>query len=751
MSDPKVTAAHLRRAAAVYCRQSTLIQVERNRESTLRQYDLVSRAGALGWPRSAVRVIDADLGVSGSGLAARAGFTELTGQIALGQAGVVLALEVSRLARSSAGWYRLLDLCGITDTLIADEASVYHPGMFDDRLLLGLKGTMAEAELQVLRARMPGGLRNKAARGELRIPLPAGLAWGEAPGQILLHPDEAVRGAIGAVFDRFTASGPARQVWLWLRENGLKLPSLRDGQLAWVTAAYPAVHKILTHPAYAGAYVYGRTRAERYIDESGGPAGRRRAVPRPEDWQVLLTGHHPGYIDWDTYLANTARLAANMAPVRGADGTGATREGCALLQGLAICGICGRRPGVFYRGPAKSIPGYQCNGGVLAGGGQGRFCTRVSGLRTDPAVARHVLEVLTPLALQAAIDAADQIEAGHDAALDQWRRQAEQARYAATRAERRYRAVDPENRLVARGLEAEWEAALQAARDAEAELDRREAARPVRLSTGERAKILAIATGLPALWASPSTTDRDRKELLHALLDDVVITADAASRTARLVLHWKGGLISQITVDLPKPRPPYRTSEDTVSLIGRLAVHYDDSMIAKVLNQQQRRTATGMSFTPVNVASIRKRHGIPARQTGNSPDPGGDVMSVHQAAAELGITASLSPSTGGSTTDSSPASRSPPAPPGASASPNPSGISSPTTPPPAGFPSRSPPRPSASPGRQCCSVSSAANSAPSTSAPDAGKACVSSYPPPKTGCSSHPRAVKEQCDAQSTG
>jgi DNA invertase Pin-like site-specific DNA recombinase len=277
VSDPKVTAAHLRRTA-VYCRQSTLIQVERNRESTLRQYDLVSRAGALGWPRSAIRVIDADLGVSGSGLAARAGFTELTEQIALGQVGVVLALEVSRLARSSAEWYRLLDLCGITDTLIADEASVYHPGMFDDRLLLGLKGTMAEAELQVLRARMLGGLRNKAARGELRIPLPAGLVRGDAPGQILLHPDEAVRGAITAVFDRFAASGSARQTWLWLRENGLKLPSVRDGQLAWSTAAYPAVHKILTHPGYAGAYVYGRTRAERCIGESGSPAAKRRVV-----------------------------------------------------------------------------------------------------------------------------------------------------------------------------------------------------------------------------------------------------------------------------------------------------------------------------------------------------------------------------------------------------------------------------------------------------------------------------------------
>ena len=546
----------------------------------------------------------------------------------------------SRLARSSAEWYRLLDLCGITDTLIADEASVYHPGMFDDRLLLGLKGTMAEAELQVLRARMLGGLRNKAARGELRIPLPAGLVWGEAPGQILLHPDEAVRGAITAVFDRFAASGSARQVWLWLRENDLQLPSLRDGQLAWSTAAYPAVHKILTHPAHAGAYVYGRTRAERYVDASGTPAGRRRVVPRREDWQVLITGHHPGYIDWDTYLANTARLAANMPPARGADGTGATREGCALLQALAICGICGRRLGVFYRGPAKSIPGYECNGGVRVGGGQGRRCTRVSGLRTDPAVAGHVLEVLTPLALQAALDAADQIEAGHDAALDQWRRQAEQARYAATRAERRYRTVDPENRLVARGLEAEWEAALQAARDADTELDRREAARPIRLSADERARILALATDLPALWAAPSTTDRDRKELLHTLLDDVVITADDTSRTARLVLHWKGGLVSELTADLPRPKPPYRTSEDTVSLIGRLAAHYDDSMITKVLNQQKRRTATGMSFTPANVATIRKRHGIPPCHSGDAPDPDGEVMSVQQAAAELGITAS---------------------------------------------------------------------------------------------------------------
>jgi transposase-like protein len=487
---------------------------------------------------------------------------------------------------------------------------------------------------------MPGGLQDKAARGELRIPLPAGLAWGEAPGQILPHPDEAVRGAITAVFERFAACGSARQVWLWLRENGLRLPSARDGQLTWVTATYPAVHKILTHPGYAGACVYGRTRGERYIDAAGAPAARRRAVPRPGDWQVLLTGHHPGYISWDAYLASTARLAANMAPARGAAGTGATREGCALLQGLAICGVCGRRLGVFYRGPAKSVPGYQCNGGVLVGGGQGRFCTRASGLRIDPAVAQHVLQTLTPLALQAALDAADQIEAGHDAALEQWRRQAEQARYAATRAGRRYRAVDPENRLVARGLEAEWEAALQAIRDADAELGRRQKARPVQLSPGERAQILALGADLPALWAAPSTTGRDRKELLHALLDDVVVTVDDQARTARLVLHWKGGLVSQATADLPRPKPPYRTSEDTISLIGRLAAHYDDPMITKVLNQQQRRTATGMSFTPANVATIRRRNGISAPRDATGHDQDGEAMSVHQAAAELGITAS---------------------------------------------------------------------------------------------------------------
>jgi excisionase family DNA binding protein len=637
VSDSKITSAHLRRSAVIYVRQSTLIQVERNRESTARQYDLTSRAAALGWPRPAVHVIDTDLGVSGSGSVARSGFAELTEQIALGQVGIVLALEVSRLARSSTDWYRLLDLAGITDTLIADADGVYHPGVFDDRLLLGLKGTMSEAELQVLRARMLGGLRNKAARGELRIKLPVGLVWGSDAGQILPDPDEAVRGAISAVFERFAVAGSARGVWLWLRDQGLRLPSLRDGQPVWTTPTYPAVHKILTHPGYAGAYAYGRTRTERYIDADGAPATRHRAVTSPGDWQVLLIDHHPGYIDWDTYLANQRRLHSNIRPMLGASGTGAIREGCALLQGLAICGVCGRKLGVFYRGAKKSAPGYQCNGGVLVAGGQGRHCTRVSGLRVDAAVAEHVLATLTPLAMQACLQAADQLEAGHDAALQQWRRQAQQARYAATKAERRYRSVDPENRLVARGMEAEWEAALQAAQHADAELARRQAARPVELTPAERQAITTLGSDLRAVWSAPTTTDRDRKELLHALLDEVTITVDGRARQAHLSLRFKGGLTNQISADLPSPKPPYRTDEDTIALIGRLAVHYDDPMIAKILNQQRRRTARGLSYTPANVSTVRKRWGIPAHTPNPNPTGEQEPITVAEAARQLGI------------------------------------------------------------------------------------------------------------------
>ena len=304
----KITAAHLRRQAVVYVRQSTPGQVEANRESTARQYDLKDRAISLGWPASAVRVIDDDLGVSGSSTADRTGFGELAAQVGLGQVGIVLALECSRLARNNADWYRLLDVAGACDTLIADTDGIYHPALFNDRMLLGMKGTMSEAELHILRARLDGGIRNKAARGELRRGLPVGLVWGEGDGEILLHPDEAVVGVIAAIFEQFPIRGSARGVWLWLREQGLKLPlapvgyvTVSDGgELTWVEPTYHAVHNILTHPAYAGAYTYGRTRVERYVDDGGVVRTRRRKLPRHE-WEVCIIDHHEGFIDWDTY------------------------------------------------------------------------------------------------------------------------------------------------------------------------------------------------------------------------------------------------------------------------------------------------------------------------------------------------------------------------------------------------------------------------------------------------------------------
>jgi DNA invertase Pin-like site-specific DNA recombinase len=433
MSEFKVTNAHRRRAAVVYVRQSSLAQVSRNRESTTRQYDLAARAAELGWPRSAVRVIDDDLGVSGASTTGRSGFTGLAAQVGLGQVGIVLALEVSRLARNNADWYRLLDLAGMTDTLIADADGVYHPGLFNDRMLLGMKGTMSEAELHILRARLDGGIRSKAARGELRRGLPVGLVWGEADGEIRWHPDEAVTGVIAAIFERFTVSGSVRGVWLWLREQQLKFPLqptayLRGTDIVWVEPTYHAVHNVLTHPGYAGAYVFGRTRQRRNLDADGALRVRRHKLPQG-DWEVLIKDHHRGFIDWDTFQANQIRIAANTRPKAHQPGTGALREGCALLQGLATCATCGRKLAVYYDGPAKTTPGYYCTGTGTLVEGKGTRHLRVGGATIDAAVAEAFLAALAPAALQACLAAAQQLEDGHDIALAQWRRQVEQARY----------------------------------------------------------------------------------------------------------------------------------------------------------------------------------------------------------------------------------------------------------------------------------------------------------------------------------
>jgi DNA invertase Pin-like site-specific DNA recombinase len=636
MSDAvKITSSHLARVAIVYLRQSSTAQVEHNRESTDRQYALVHKAGDLGWPVDRVVVIDEDLGLSGSGAVARSGFARLTAEVALGHVGLVLGLEVSRLARNNADWYRLIDLCGLSNTLIGDADGVYHPALFNDRLLLGLKGTMSEAELYVLRARLNGGIRNKAARGELRRGLPVGFVWGEADGEVDFHPDEAVRTTIASVFARFAETGSARRVWLWFRSEGLRFP-LRMHQrceIRWVEASYTAIHHVLSNPVYAGAYAYGKTRRETTLDASGARKKRVRHLPQSE-WQVLIKEHHEGFIDWRTYEANQARLAANTRPGPHKTG-GAVREGSALLQGLVSCGHCGRRLKTHYRG-RNTTPGYHCAGKTIVEG-RGCYCLNVGGVQIDGAVARTFLAALEPVKLAATLAAAERFELDTEAALKQWRLSAERAAYEAARAERRYRAVDPDNRLVARGLEREWEQRLTDLETAQAEFARRQEQRPCVLSREERERLLALGADLAIVWDAPTTTSRDRKELLGALIEEVILSVDRDEPAAHLTLRWKGGALTDIDVPLPRSRPAtIRTDEATLDLVRRLATLYPDTIIAGILNRQGRTTARGHRFEANRVAHLRNHWRIPCFQP-KLQAAEGEIMTVAAAAAVLNV------------------------------------------------------------------------------------------------------------------
>src|SRR5207249_5573022 len=530
---------------------------------------------------------------------------------------------------------RLIDLGGLTDTLIGDADGIYHPALFNDRLLLGLKGTMSEAELNVLRARLNGGIRNKAARGELRRGLPVGFVWGEADGEVRFHPDEAIATAVRNVFARFAETGSARRVWLWFRSEGLTFPLQmhQNAEIRWVEASYTAIHHVLTNPVYAGAYAYGKSRQETMLDAAGARTKRVRQLPRSE-WQVLIPDHHPGFIDWQTYEANQDRIAKNTRPGPHKVG-GAVREGSALLQSLASCGHCGRRLHTHYRG-RSSAPGYHCPGKILVEG-RGVYCLNIGGIQIDEAVTRAFIAALEPAKLAATLAAAERLEADRGTSLKQWRLGVERANYEAQRAERRYRAVDPDNRLVARGLERDWEERLRAVEMAKIELERREKERPRVIPQAERDRLLAIGPDLAAVWNAPTTTPRDRKELLRTLIEDVTIKVDRDRAAAHLALRWKGGALNEIDLTLLRSRPAtVRTDEDTIALVRRLAAHYPDGVIAGILNRQGRRSARGQRFTASIVQSLRHHWGIPRYQP-PAESPQGEVVTITKAAELLGV------------------------------------------------------------------------------------------------------------------
>ena len=533
IAGEKVTASHRSRDAYVYVRQSTLLQVQVHTESLARQYDLRQRAVMLGWPAHQVVVIDEDLGRSGASAAGRSGFSELVADVGLGKAGIILALEVSRLARSNADWYQLLDLCALTDTLIADADGIYHPATYNDRLVLGLKGTLSECELHLIRSRLTEGLRHKAARGELKQGLPVGLDY-DQDDRVIITPDEAVAEAIATVCRRFGELGSARQVLLSLREDGLLLPRLPNGsrRITWAPASYPAVHDFLTNPAYAGAFVFGRTRTEKRLDPAGKLVTSVRVLPR-EQWAVLIPGHHPGYISWETYEANTARLRANWRPPRG-HGGGAPREGAALLQGLLRCGRCGRIMQTGYSGPKGNSPRYVCARAKQLYATE-RGCCSIGGGRLEKTILAELFAVLEPAALEATAKALAEADEQYQRRLAAFELAAERARYEAGRAQRQYDTVEPENRLVARTLERAWEDKLAAVRKAENDLR----------------KTLRVSRGIPAFQPEPEIVSAARQDVLVVTIAEAERILDVTKGT---LYRWlRDGFITgeQLTPGAP--------------------------------------------------------------------------------------------------------------------------------------------------------------------------------------------------------
>jgi DNA invertase Pin-like site-specific DNA recombinase len=636
----KIGAVHLGRDAYVYVRQSTLTQVREHAESLARQYELRERAVALGWDAHQVRVIDADLGRSGAEATAREGFKDLVADVGLGRVGIVFGIEVSRLARNNADWYQLLDLCALTDTLIADADGIYHPADFNDRLVLGLKGTMSEAELHLIRSRLTAGLRHKAARGELRQWLPVGFDYDDA-GAVVITADEAVAEAIATVFRRFAELGSARQVLLSLRGDGLPLPrrpARTGGRVHWQAATYPAVHDFLTNPVYAGAFVFGRTRTEKRIDPAGRVVSRTVALPR-EQWSVLIPDHHAGFIDWDTYQANTAALRANWRAPRGTGG-GAAREGSALLQGRIRCGKCGRLMQTGYSGVKGNCPRYVCARAKQLYGGE-KGCQSIGGRRVEQRVLEEVFTVLAPAALTATATAIAGAENAHATALKAFELAVERARYEAGRARRQYDAVEPENRLVARTLERALESRLAAQRQAERDLITAQARRPARLTDQELAWLARAGADVRAIFNAPGTTFRERKQLLRAIIAEVIVTVDTAARTAAIRIIWQGGASTELTMAMTKPGAHFKTTdEDTVGLVRRLAEHYDDTTIALILSRQHRRTGTGLPFTKSRVKTLRTLRAIPGYQPPRTVTAEGDnavVVTVAEAERLLGV------------------------------------------------------------------------------------------------------------------
>jgi len=633
--NPKITEHHRSKPAYIYLRQSTPGQVRHHQESTQRQYALREMALELGWSESLIRILDRDLGKTGTEMAGREDFKTLVADVSMGQVGAVFALEVSRLARSNLDWHRLLELCALTTTLVIDEDGCYDPADFNDGLLLGLKGTMAQAELHFLHARLQGGKLNKAKKGELRFPLPVGFCYDEES-RIILDPDEEVRGAVGLVFRLFRETGTAFAVMQRFADGALRFPKRSyggawDGKIIWGRLTHSRVLGMLKNPSYAGMYVFGRYRYRREISPEGGVHKRMHAVAMP-DWRVSLKEHHEGYISLEEFLKNQERLEKNRTNGQEMVLTGPAREGLALLQGLLLCGNCGRALTVRYLGNGGIYPCYQCNW-LRREGLASKDCMSLRCDLLDAAVSEEVLKALQPAEIELALAALEELESRDQTMLRQWQMRLERAAYEAALAERRYQEVDPSQRLVAGTLERRWNDALLQLDDLKkqaAEFQRQEA----RVATPQqKAKALALARDLPRLWNAPTTPAKDRKRMLRLLLKD--ITVEKLSHPKQLLVHirWQGGACTDVSVQLPPNRADQtRYPAAIVDRVRDLAHSLLDAGIADQFNREGHASATGKPYTTKMIQWIRRCHRIPPAAL-KKPEE----LTVQQAAKQFAV------------------------------------------------------------------------------------------------------------------
>jgi DNA invertase Pin-like site-specific DNA recombinase len=606
MDASKVGARHLERDAYLYVRQSTVRQVFENTESTQRQYALKQRAIAVGWPEDRVVVIDCDLGQSGASCAEREGFKRLVAEVGMGRAGIVLGLEVSRLARNSTDWHRLLEICAVTDTLILDEDGIYDPAHFNDRLLLGLKGTMSEAELHIMRARLRGGLINKARRGELRYILPVGLVY-DSEGQVILDPDQQVQQALRLLFQTFLRTGVARQVVRYFGDNKLLFPRRmhygpHKGELIWRPLLLRQTVLVLHNPRYAGAYAFGRCRWKTL------PDGRTRRVALPRDeWIAFIRDAHPKYITWSEHEWIEQRLRES-AKAYGADRRhGPPQEGPALLQGRAVCGICGIRMSVrYHRRGEDLVPDYQCVVQTIKTADSP--CQTIPGASIDAAVGQLLIESMNPLELETSLAVWQEIQDRYHEADRLRLKQVERAQYEADLARRRYMQVDPDNRLVADSLEAEWNGKLRTLADARDQYEQQKAADAATTEKIDRQRVLSLVQDFPAIWNDPQTPQRERKRMVGLLIEDVtLVKRDEITAHVR----FRGGATTTLTLPLPLNAWQGRTTPPhVVAQVDELLADHTDAKVACLLNQHGVRTGADAPFTSDAVKWIRSAYGL---------------------------------------------------------------------------------------------------------------------------------------------